>query len=59
MRLAESAFWSVLFITLGTILLMARTGTEGAWPILAGGVSYCAAAFFLFHLLVRGDEPER
>lgn len=49
----ESAFWTALFLFLGTGLIMARTGTEGAWPIVAGAVSYAAAAFFLFHLLIH------
>ena len=56
MNRIESAFWTALFLVLGTGLIMARNGTEGAWPIIAGGVSYAAAAFFLFHLLILNDD---
>ena len=52
----EAAFWTALFLALGTGLIMARNGTEGAWPVIAGAVSYAAAAFFLFHLLIVGDD---
>lgn len=56
MNRTESAFWSALFLFLGTGLIMFRTGTDGAWPIIAGAVSYAAATFFLWHLLVVGDR---
>lgn len=56
MNRIESAFWTALFLLLGTGLIMARTGTEGAWPVIAGAVSYAAAAYFLFHLLVRSAD---
>lgn len=52
----ETAFWAVLFLVLGTGLIMARSGAEGAWPIIAGAISYAAAAFFIFHLLVVGER---
>jgi hypothetical protein len=56
MNRVEAAFWTVLFLILGTGLIMARTGSQGAWPVIAGAVSYAAAAFFLFHLLVRAPD---
>lgn len=56
MNRIETAFWAVLFLFLGTGLIMARSGTEGAWPIIAGAVSYAAAAFFIFHLLIVGER---
>jgi uncharacterized membrane protein len=59
MSRTESTFWSVLFIVIGTVLLMARTAADGAWPIFAGAVAYAAAAYYVFHLLVRGNEPKR
>lgn len=54
MNQTEAAFWTVLFMVLGSGLLMARSGAEGAWPIIAGAVSYAAAAYFLFRLLNPG-----
>jgi hypothetical protein len=48
----ESAFWTLLFLVLGTGLIAARNGAEGAWPIIAGVVSYIAAAYFLWQLLI-------
>ena len=54
----ESAFWAALFLVLGTGLFMARSASDGAWPVIAGGVSYAAACFFVFHLLLGGDSDE-
>jgi hypothetical protein len=55
----EAAFWALLFMFLGSGLIMARGGTEGSWPIIAGAISYIAAAYFLFHLFVGNDRRER
>lgn len=48
----ETAFWTVLFLVLGTGLLIARQSTDGAWPLLAACVAYFAAGVFAWRLLV-------
>ena len=53
--MVENAFWAALFIALGTVLLVARSGADAAWPVWAGALSYAAATFFLFQLL-KGDR---
>jgi len=52
-RTAELAFWSLIFIVLGTGLLAARPEGQGGWVIPVAVTSYAAAAWFLFLLLVK------
>ena len=52
-RTAELAFWSLVFIVLGTFLLAARPEGQGGWVIAVAVVSYAAAAWFLLLLLVK------
>lgn len=52
-RTAELAFWALVFVALGTFLLAARPEGQGGWVIVVAVVSYAAAAWLLFLLLVK------
>jgi hypothetical protein len=51
----EAAFWTLLFLIIGTVILAAHQPGHGAWPIFAAVVSYIAAAVFLFILLFHTE----
>lgn len=53
---ATRAVWSLIFIGLGTLILSSLPERNGGWFMIVAVVSYVAAAWYLFLLLVRKDQ---